>query len=151
MFGIVYAQDYPKIGYDDTTKVMLFTIPQAQNINNSLKLLDYYKESNTLLNNITIKYDSILTSKNQIIFEQDSLITLYDSLLSHDNDIITNLSKQINFFNEKDSLLLKENQLYRNINNDLNNTIKKKNNIIKGITVGGGVTIIGLILALIMK
>lgn len=148
---ISYSQEYPKIELNDKgEKVVVFTLEQAQSIDNDLEVY-------ALLKVARIKCDSLNLSYIKVIDEQNNQIVILKSINKETEKQISDKDKQMHLLVEQNKNLEKnidlcDKQKVNNLEeiNGLKKDIKKMK--WKGLTGGfiGGV-LITLILVVVTK
>jgi peptidoglycan hydrolase CwlO-like protein len=94
-----YSQDYPKIELNEKgEKVVVFTLAQAQSIDNNLEVLELMKVAR-------VKCDSLNISYIKVIDEQKKQIVKLEKLNSELNNQIVDKDKQIVNLNEQNKNL----------------------------------------------
>jgi peptidoglycan hydrolase CwlO-like protein len=130
-----FSQDYPKIELNEKgEKIVIFTLEQAQNIDNKLEVLELMKVAR-------IKCDSLNISYIKIIDEQSKQIVKLEKLNSELNNQITDKDKQIENLNQQNKNLTTDVNLCEKQNTNKNTEIeglKKDIKKVKWLSLGGG-------------
>lgn len=101
----VYSQEYPKIQTDSTGSYVIFTLEQAQAIDNKLELLNLLQESNLNINQLDSICVRTINDKDEIINSQTIHIEKLNESIQKRDDIIVNRDKAINDYQLKYDLL----------------------------------------------
>ncbi len=112
-----YSQEYPKIELNQKgEKVMIFTIEQAQKIDNDLEILAILEKSKIQCDSLNLSYIKIVDAQNhQIVLLEKSVYELKAQIVDKDSQI-GNLSVQIKNLEQSNNLcdeqkLLKDKQI----------------------------------------
>lgn len=99
--SLSFSQEYPKIELNDKgEKVVVFTLEQAQKIDNDLEIYDLLKVAR-------IKCDSLNISYVKVINEQNNQIVLLKNINKENEKQIDDKDKQINLLVEQSKNLQK--------------------------------------------
>ena len=140
-----YSQDYPKIELNSKgEKVVVFTLEQAQKIDNDLEILSLMKVARVKCDSLNLSYIKVIDEqKGEIII----LKKLNDELSKNEKDKdkqISNLSEQNSNLQKNIDLCNKENGNKDKEIEGLNDDIKK----VKWKSLGGGF-VAGVVLTLL--
>jgi hypothetical protein len=149
-FNLYSQTEYPKIEQDSSGQtVVLFTIEQAQEIDNKLELLSLFEKLNVQINdydNICIK---VINEKEDIIARQDIQINQLNLLIENKDSQINNLKQQIVDYQAKELTYQQElNNKDKEIKLHKDKISEQRNKMILGSSIGGAV-IIGLVTLII--
>lgn len=140
-----YSQDYPKIELNSKgEKVVVFTLEQAQKIDNDLEILELMKVAR-------VKCDSLNLSYIKVIDEQRGEIIILKKLNEELNKNEKDKDEQISNLSEQNSNLQKNIDLCNNENGNKDKEIKGLNDDIKKVkwkSLGGGF-VAGVVLTLL--
>ena len=100
-----YSQEYPKIELNQKgEKVMIFTIVQAQKIDNDLEILSILEKSKIQCDSLNVFYIRIVDAQNhQIVLLEKSIYELNAQIVDKDSQI-GNLSVQIKNLEESNKI-----------------------------------------------
>ncbi len=140
-----YSQDYPKIELNSKgEKVVVFTLEQAQKIDNDLEILELMKVARVKCDSLNLSYIKVIDEqKGEIVI----LRKLNDELSKNEKDKdkqISNLSEQNSNLQKNIDLCNKENGNKDKEIEGLNDDIKK----VKWKSLGGGF-VAGVVLTLL--
>ena len=152
-FISVKSQQYPSFyrsPHGDTLGIV-FSIDQAQKIDNDYDLLNLYKQSNYKYEKLDSAYIIVVNGLNQQVAALRVKISTLEGINTLKDSAISNLKEQISKYKLDLSLADKQ-----SIDKDLIiNNYKKENRKLKtqkflGFTIGGG-SLIGIIILLLLK
>lgn len=149
-----FAQDsieYPKFEVDTNgQQVIVMTIEQAQSLDNSTDLLFLLEKINTQVGD----YDSVCI---QVINDKDIVIASQKIEISKLKESLVNKDEQIKTLQNQIYLYIKKVNILENEIDNREKVIKEKNSQIRKIKtkmviggIGGGATIIGLVLGILL-
>lgn len=100
-----YSQEYPKIELNQKgEKVMIFTIEQAQKIDNDLEILAILEKSKIQCDSLNLSYIRIVDAQtHQIVLLEKSIYELKSQIVDKDSQI-GNLSVQIKNLEESNKI-----------------------------------------------
>jgi hypothetical protein len=100
-----YSQEYPKIELNQKgEKVVIFTLSQAQKIDNDLEILNILEKSKIQCDSLNVSYIKIVDAQNhQIVLFEKSLSELKLQINDKDSQI-DNLSTQIKNLEESNKI-----------------------------------------------
>ena len=100
-----YSQEYPKIELNQKgEKVMIFTIEQAQKIDNDLEILTILEKSKIQCDSLNLSYIRIVdVQTHQIVLLEKSIYELKSQIVDKDSQI-GNLSVQIKNLEESNKI-----------------------------------------------
>ena len=100
-----YSQEYPKIELNQKgEKVMIFTIEQAQKIDNDLEILAILEKSKIQCDSLNLSYIRIVDAQtHQIVLLEKSIYELKSQIVDKDSQI-DNLSVQIKNLEESNKI-----------------------------------------------
>lgn len=141
----IYSQDYPRIELNNKgEKIVVFTLEQAQKIDNDLEILELMKVARVKCDSLNLSYIKVIDEqKGEIII----LKKLNDELSKNEKDKdkqISNLSEQNSNLQKNIDLCNKENGNKDKEIEGLNDDIKK----VKWKSLGGGF-VAGVVLTLL--
>ena len=141
----IYSQDYPRIELNNKgEKIVVFTLEQAQKIDNDLEILELMKVARVKCDSLNLSYIKVIDEqKGEIVI----LRKLNDELSKNEKDKdkqISNLSEQNSNLQKNIDLCNKENGNKDKEIEGLNDDIKK----VKWKSLGGGF-VAGVVLTLL--
>lgn len=144
-----YSQEYPKIELNQKgEKVMIFTIDQAQKIDNDLEILSLLEKSKIQCDSLNISYIRVIDSQNhQIVLFENSVSELKLQIKDKDSQI-DNLSAQMKNLEESNKLCDEQKVVKDKQIDGLRKDLKKEK--IKKWFVGGAGLLIGILAVLIV-
>ena len=100
-----YSQEYPKIELNQRgEKVVVFTLSQAQKIDNDLEILSLLEKSKIQCDSLNLSYIRVIDSQNhQIVLFEKSVSELKSHIRDKDSQI-DNLSTQIKNLEESNKI-----------------------------------------------
>jgi predicted RNase H-like nuclease (RuvC/YqgF family) len=147
----VVAQDFPKLYVvNGDTIGVIFSIQQAQKIDNDYELLRLLKQAKAMSDKTDSAYIVIVDNFGKQVAEYKLKVSTLESLVSTQNEQIKNLKDQIEKY-QRDSFLANEQSLRKDtiINNNKKEIRKLKTQKFLGFTFSGG--LIGIIILLLVK
>lgn len=147
----VVAQDFPKLYVvNGDTIGVIFSIQQAQKIDNDYELLRLLKQAKVMSDKTDSAYIVIVDNFGKQVAEYKLKVSTLESLVSTQNEQIKNLKDQIERY-QRDSFLANEQSLRKDtiINNNKKEIRKLKTQKFLGFTFSGG--LIGIIILLLVK
>lgn len=143
--------EYPRYEVDSLgQKVLVMTIEQAQSLDNSTDLLVIFQKLNTQINDYDSVCVKVINDKDKVIASQKMEIAKLKESINNKDLQIKSLQGEISAYLKKILILESEVDNRQQVIDEKNLQIRKmKTKMIFG-GIGGGVTIIGLILGLII-
>lgn len=147
-----YSIDYPKCDIDSNGQhIVSMTIQQAQSLDNATDLLNILEKLNTQMTDYDSVCINVVNAKDKVIVSQKFEIDNLKKSLDNKNAQIVILQNEILSYNKKIGIMQSIIDNRQQVVDLKDKQIKKlKTNMILG-GIGGGITIIVLILALIVK
>lgn len=143
--------EYPRYEVDSLgQKVLVMTIEQAQSLDNSTDLLVIFQKLNNQINDYDSVCVKVINDKDKVIASQKMEIAKLKESINNKDLQIKSLQGEISAYLKKILILESEVDNRQQVIDEKNLQIRKmKTKMIFG-GIGGGVTIIGLILGLII-
>lgn len=145
-------QEYPQSYIKDGKTYVVFTLEQAQKIDNDYDLLVLLKQSKAQYEKLDTANIIVINNLGAQVAELKLKINTLDGLLKDRDMQINNLKDQINKY-EKDQLLANEQSMKKDsiISNNTKQIRKLKRQKFLGFTVGGGGLVSVIVLLLLKK
>ena len=143
-----YSQEYPKIELNQRgEKVVVFSLSQAQKIDNDLDILRLLEKSKIQCDSLNISYVRIIDAQTRQISIQDKSISELKAQISDKDRQIDNLSTQIKNLEESNKICDEQKCIKDKQINGLKEDLKKEK--IKKWLIGGAGILVGILTVII--